>query len=92
MELSHDLGFGGKVHGRIGLVPTAEHAQTLKFLALDIDPFGRKFAAAFTELGLGHIFLAAALIAELLFDLPLDGQAMAVPTGHIVDIIAHQET
>jgi hypothetical protein len=49
------------------------------------------FAAEVAELGLGDLVLAAALAAQLLLDLPLDRQAVAVPAGHVVDVVAQQE-
>ena len=49
------------------------------------------FAAAGAELGLGDLVLAPALGAQLFLDLPLDRQAVAVPAGHVVDVVAEQE-
>ena len=91
MEFGDDLGLCGKIHGRIGIFPAAQNAQAFELLALDIDPFGSKFAAAFAKLGLGHIALGPALIAEFFLDLPFDRQAMTVPARDIIHIKAKQE-
>ena len=91
VELLDDLGLAGEVHGRIATGPVAQHAQALELAALDLDPVGGVVAAAGAELGLGDLVLAPALGAELLLDLPFDRQAVAVPTGDVVHVIAQQE-
>ena len=88
VELAHDGRFAGVVHGRIAVGPVAQHAQAAELLALDLDPAGGIFPATGAEVGLGHIVLAQALGAELLLDLPLDRQAMAVPAGDVIHVIA----
>ena len=91
VELADDGGLGAVVHGGVAVVPVAQHAQALELLALHLDPLGGVFATAGAELGLGDLVLAPALGAELLLDLPLDGQAMAVPAGHVVHVLAERE-
>ena len=50
-----------------------------------------RIGAAFgAELDGGNFVLVELFLAILLFDLPLDGQAVAIPTGHIRRIFAQQ--
>ena len=78
-----------KIHRQIGIGPVALHTQTLELFALNIDPTGGKFAAFLTEFNNRHVVLVAALGAVLLFDLPFNRQAMAVPSGDIAGVFAH---
>jgi len=66
--------------------------ETQELIALQVDVLAGVFAAGGAELFLGDLVLAAALGAELLLDLPLDRQAVAVPAGDVVDVIAQQKT
>ena len=91
VEFRDDGGFGAEIHGGVAIVPVAEDAQPFELLALHIDPAGRVFAAGLTELGLGDLVLALALRAVAFLDLPLDRQAVAVPAGNVVDVMAQQE-
>jgi hypothetical protein len=43
------------------------------------------------KLSLGDLVLAPTLAAQLLFDLPLDRQSVAVPAGDVVDVVAQRE-
>ncbi|MNS72395.1 hypothetical protein D3C72_1058060 [compost metagenome] len=91
VELGDDGRLGREVHGGVAVVEVAGDAQALELIALHVDPAGGVFTAGLAELRLGHLVLAAALGAELLLDLPLDRQAVAVPAGDVVDVIAQQE-
>ena len=91
VEFRDDGRLGGEVHGGVAPVPVAGDAQPLELIPLHVDPAGGVFAARGAELGLGHLVLAAAPGAELLLDFPLDRQAVAVPAGDVVDVMAHQE-
>ena len=91
MELGDDGGFAAVVHGGVAVPPIAQHAQALELDLLGLDPAGGVFAAALAELGGRHLVLAAALGAEFFLDLPLDRQAVAVPAGHVVDVVAQGE-
>ena len=62
------------------MIPVAEHAKALEFLALDIDELVRVLAAAAAH-RIGRHFLF--LFAKLVLNLQFDGQAVAVPAGHI---------
>ena len=79
---------GGRRHRHVGVVPVALDAQALELLALDVHPLLRKGAALGDQLEDRHVLLALALGAVLLLDLPLDGQAVAVPARHVVGIEA----
>ena len=87
-ELVCNHRLGVIVHGQIGIIPIAGDAQTLEFLTLDADPFVCKGAAFLTEVDNRHFVLVLALLAVLLFDLPFDGQTVAVPPRHIARIKA----
>ncbi|MNX80269.1 hypothetical protein D3C86_1119240 [compost metagenome] len=91
VELGDDGRLGREVHGGVAVVEVAGDAQALELIALHVDPAGGVFTAGLAELRLGDLVLAAALGAELLLDLPLDRQAVAVPAGDVVDVIAQQE-
>ena len=67
-------------HGLVGLVPAAEAADALKLRGLQIDVLLRVGAAGIEDVGNRHLQLFA---AELLVDLDLDGQAVAVVAGDV---------
>ena len=77
------------VHRQIGVVPVARDAKALEFGALHINPAFGKAAAFLAEIDDVHIVFVQALGAVLLFDLPFNRQAVAIPTGHIARIFAH---
>ncbi|MCY1172557.1 hypothetical protein D9M73_126930 [compost metagenome] len=72
------------------MVPVAIDAEPLQLLALHIDPMLRISAALGAKFVRRNFVLIALLGAILLLDLPLDRQAVAVPTGHIGRILAEQ--
>ena len=88
-ELIGDHSLGVIVHGDIRIDPVAGDAQTLELFTLDVDPALGELAAFLTEIDDVHLVLVLALLAVLLFDLPLDGQAVAVPAGHVARVEAH---
>ena len=67
-------------HGRVGLVPASEDADALELLALQIEKFLRVLSACFADLQRIHLELFA---AQLLINLDLDGQAMAIPSRDV---------
>ena len=89
LELRRDHCLGVKIHREVGIRPIARDAQTLEFLALDIDPALGKLAAFLTEINDAHFVFVLALLSVLLFDLPFNRQTVAIPTGHITRIKAH---
>ena len=87
-QFARDFRFGAVVHGQIRVLEIADHAEALEFLGLHADPVGRELAAFLPEGVDFDLVLVLALGAVLLFDFPFDRQAMAVPTGHIIGVIA----
>ena len=73
-------GFICRIHAHIGVIPVAQHTQTLEFLALYIKPFIGILAAELAHHMGGQVFL---LFLEVLLNLVLDGQSVAVPAGNI---------
>ena len=72
-------------HGEIGVVPAAEDAEPLELAALEVDVLlGVLAAGAADGDGLHFEFFAA----ELLVDLDLDGEAVAVPAGDVGSVKA----
>ncbi len=72
--------FVARVHGQVGLVPVAEDPEALELLALDADELGGVLAAELSHLELRDLVL---LGAQVLLDLQLDGEAVAVPPRHV---------
>jgi len=68
------------IEGGVRPLPVAEDAQALEVGALGIEELFGVQAAFLPDLELGHALLAR---AELLVDLVLDGQAVAVPAGDV---------
>ena len=92
-QLARDLGFGEIIHGGVGMIPVADDAEPLEFLALHVEPvpgIGAAFPAERHHRGgIPEIRLRLALGAVVLFlDLPFDRQAVAVPARHVVGIEA----
>ena len=92
-DLAGDLRLRVKAHGGVGMGPVAGDAQALEFLALGVEPALRIGAALPAEGdhggAVGELGLGLALGAVIVFlDLPLDGQAVAVPARHIVRVLA----
>ena len=77
-----------EIHRQIGFVPSAGDAQPFEFLTLDIDPTFGKAAAFLAEIDNVDLVLVLALGAVSLFDLPFDGQAVAIPAGDIARVKA----
>ncbi len=88
-KLARNHRFCMVIHCFIRIIPITRDAQTFKLFALNRDPFIRK-AAAFLAKGHDiHIILIAAFGTILLFYLPLNGQAMTIPTWHIARVFTH---
>ena len=78
-------GFEFGHHGKIGMLPVAEDAEALEFGLLDFYPLGGVLAADLADHMSGQSLLLA---LQFLFDLVLDGQAVAVPAGYIIGMVA----
>lgn len=74
----------GEIHGLVGVVPLAEHAQADEVGLLPFDLLGCVFAAQFAGLVRRKILAVGGL------DLVLDGQAVAIPARHIGRVVARQ--
>ena len=88
-ELVGDDGFGVVVHRQVGVGPVAGDAKALELGALDVDPAGGEGAAFAAEGDDIDVVLVQTLGAVLLFDLPLDRQAVAIPARHIAGVGTH---
>ena len=86
-QLGRDLRLGGERHRRIGMSPVALDAQALELLALDTQPMLGERTAFTAELDDGNLVLVLPLRAVFFLDLPLDRQAVAVPSRHVVRIV-----
>ena len=67
-------------HSRVGLFEAAKDADAFELFALQVEVFLGVFPARLAHLQRVHLQLLA---PERLVDLNLDGQAVAVPSGHI---------
>src|SRR5689334_1839926 len=68
------------------MLPVAADAEPTELLALDVDELLRVLAARLADRDVRHLALLA---AELLVDLLLDRQAVAVPAGNVGRVEAH---
>ena len=75
-------------HGEIGVLEIARNTEALELLRLHTNPMGREITAFLAELVDRHFVLVLAPGAILFLDLPFDRQAVAVPAGHIIAVIA----
>ena len=87
-ELAGDDGFRVISHGQIGVLKITLDAEPAELVGLHLHPMGGEVAAFLTEFVDGNLVLVLALGAILLLDLPFDRQAVAVPAGHIIGVIA----
>ncbi len=76
------------IHCDVGMLPVADDAEPFEFGALDVDEPCRVLSACVAGLQLGHGDL---LCLELLFDLVLDGQPVAVPARDVIRPVACHE-
>ena len=89
-QFANDGAFRFRVHRQVGMIPIAIDAEPLQLLALHVHPLlgiGAAFGAEFDRRDLVLVLL---LLAVLFLDLPLDGQAVAIPAGHIGRVLAEQ--
>ena len=87
-QRADDVGLLGEIHRQVGIVPVTEHTQSLEVDTLPVDLLHRVVAARLAELRCTDL---VARLADLLLDLQLDRQAMAVPTGHVWRMKAGQQ-
>ena len=79
-QCADDVGFKGKVHGQVRIVPIAQYAQADEFFSLDVDLFFGVSAAFLAKLG-GRYFHTS--FADRLFHHQFDRQSVAIPTRHV---------
>ena len=89
LKFRRDHPFRMKIHRQIRIFPFAGDAQSLEFIALDIDPTGGKFAAFLTKFDHRNRVFIAAFFAVFLFYFPLNRQPVTIPTWDIARISAH---
>ena len=76
-----------KVHGQVGVRPVSKHAHPHKIGLLGLDLLARIVTALLSELGCSHL---VARLTHFLFNIELNGQAVAVPARDIGGIKARQ--
>ncbi len=82
------VGFNHGIHGEVGIVPIADHTEAHEIALLALDLLGGVFAALLAE---GFEIDLFTRLADLLLDIVLDGQTVAVPAGHIGRVISRQD-
>ena len=70
----------GKVHGQIRVGPIAQYTHSHKIGFLRLYLLARVITAVLPKLSGGDFMTG---LTDLLFDIELDGQPMAVPAGHV---------
>ena len=87
-QLAGDHRLGLKIHRQIGVLEVALDAEAAELLGLDAHPVGGEFPTFLAELVDLDLVLVLALGPVGFLDLPLDRQAVAVPAGHVVGVVA----
>ncbi len=82
-----DVRLEGEVHGEVGIEPVPQHAHADEIGALGIYLPGGIFPALLAKLRRAHLDPG---LADLLLDIQLDRQAVAIPAGHIGRIETRQ--
>src|SRR5712692_376471 len=77
IESGHDGRLVARRHGGVGIVKSPKHADSLELFALKVEIFFRVLAAFRADIHRLHLELFA---AQLLIDLDLDGQTVAIPS------------
>ena len=88
-QLGDDGRFAFELHRQIRIGEIRHQAEPFELALLHLDPFRGVIAAFRTEFGARHVVLVTLFLAVLFLDLPLDGQAVAVPAGHEGRVLAH---
>jgi hypothetical protein len=87
-DFRRDRGFRGDIHGGVAVGIIAFDAQAAELGGLDAHPFGGVGAALGAEFQHRDGVLVLVAAAVLFLDLPLDRQAVAVPAGDVVGVVA----
>ena len=78
-----------EIHRQIWVFPFACNPKALEFGTLDINPAFGEFPTFLTEIDDVHFVFVFAFFAVLLFDLPFDGQTVAIPSWDVAGIFSH---
>ena len=84
---AHDIRLGGVVHGEIGTGPVADNSHAHKVLALPVDLPLRVLATPGAKRRRRQF---GPRLAHFLFYIEFNGQAVAVPAGHVGGVEAVQ--
>jgi hypothetical protein len=87
-DLARDLGLGRKSHGGVGPAEVALDTEAPELFGLDADPLLGELAALAPKLDHRHRILVLAALPVAFLDFPFDRQAVAVPAGHVVGVLA----
>ena len=77
---AHDIGLEGKIHGEVGIEPIPQHTHAHEILALRVHLAGGVVAAALAKLGGAYLDPG---FTDFFLYIQFDGQAVAIPAGHI---------
>ena len=80
--------FGIKVHSQVWVFPVSCDTQAFELFLLGLHPAARVVTTRLAEFENWNIVFVQAFGTELLFHLPFDRQAVAVPTGAKACVIA----
>ena len=83
----HDIGLGAIIHGQVRRIPVPQHPQAFKIRLLPAYLFLGVLAAGIAERARVH---PDSGLADFLFHLVFDGQAVAIPARHVGAIIPVQ--
>ena len=84
-EAADDVRLGVEIHGEVGMIPVADYAEALEVSLLGLNLGLRVLAALLAELSGGYL---AAGLSDLLLNLELNREPVAVPARDIGSIIA----
>ena len=77
---ANDVRLELEIHGQVGVIPIAKHAEAFEVFALTIHLCLRVFSAGLTESRGIHL---PAGLADLFLHVQFDGQTVAIPARHI---------
>ena len=86
-QRANDIGLKPKIHREVRMIPISENAHADKIGFLRGHLLAGVFSAVLAELACGHFM---ARLTDFLFDIQLNGQAVAVPARHVGRVKARQ--
>ncbi len=87
-DFDGDRGLRGEIHRRIPVRPVAVDAEAAEFARLHRHEMRGMGAAFGAEIDQRDVVLVAPGFAVLLLDLPFDRQAVAIPAGDVMRVVA----